>query len=86
MGVHPEHLAEARCVGCLTGQVTLFKIHRHFLRKLKLLLTVTLWRRWATWFASFLQEQLVRFLFFATWQPTSYHVATPQVAWNLLVL
>lgn len=86
MGVHPEHLAEAGCVSSLTGQVTLFKIHRRVLRKLKLLLTVTLWRCWVTRFASFLQEQLVRFLFCAVWQPISYHVATPQVARNLLVL
>ena len=42
MGVHPEHLAEVRCVTTLTGQVTLFKIRLHFLRKLKLLLPVTL--------------------------------------------
>lgn len=86
MGVHPEPLAEVGCVRTLTGQVTLFKIHLHFLRKLKLLLPGTLWRLWVTWFASSLHEQLVRFIFCATWQPISYHVATPQVAWNLLVL
>lgn len=86
MGVHPEPLAEVGCVRTLTGQVTLFKMHLHFLRKLKLLLPGTLWRLWVTWFASSLHEQLVRFIFCATWQPISYHVATPQVAWNLLVL
>lgn len=86
MGVHPEHLAEAGCVGSLTGQVTLFKIHGRVLRKLKLLLTVSLWRRWVTQFASFLQKQLVCCLFCATWQPISCRVVTPQGARNLLVL